>query len=51
MKFNPKFEITNKIAQSLTTIERARGFLDAATLSEKWIKQMQNREKSKENGN
>ncbi|MEM6338297.1 MAG: Fic family protein [Pseudomonadota bacterium] len=43
MKFNPKFEITNKIAQSLTTIERARGFLDAATLSEKWIKQMQNR--------
>ena len=32
--FKPKFTITNSIANTLTTIERARGFLEAATLSE-----------------
>ncbi|MFA6291585.1 MAG: Fic family protein [Victivallales bacterium] len=39
----PKFTITNEIANALTTIERARGFLDAATLSEDWIGRMSKR--------
>ena len=43
MKFSPKFTITNAIAAGLTKIERARGFLDAAKLSEDWISEMQNR--------
>lgn len=38
--FNPQFTITNQITHDLTTIERARGFLDAATLSEQWITRM-----------
>ena len=41
--FNPKFTITNKITASLTTIERARGFLDAAILSNEWLNSMQKR--------
>ena len=41
--FKPKFKITNKIALFLTEIERARGFLEAATLSEDWIKKMQSK--------
>jgi hypothetical protein len=41
--FKPKFTITNKIAVFLTEIERARGFLEAANLSEEWIKTMQNK--------
>jgi Fic family protein len=40
---NPQFRITNVIAGSLTRIERARGFLDAAQLSEEWITGMQQR--------
>jgi hypothetical protein len=32
--FQPKFTITNSITAALTRIERARGFLDAASLSE-----------------
>jgi Fic family protein len=32
--FNPKFTITNRITAGLTRIERARGFLEAATLSD-----------------
>ncbi len=43
MTFSPKFTITNAIAAGLTKIERARGFLDAAKLSEDWISEMQNR--------
>lgn len=43
MGFSPKFAITNAIAAGLTTIERARGFLEAAKLSEDWIAQMQTR--------
>ena len=43
MSFLPKFTITNSIAAGLTKIERARGFLDAAKLSEDWIAGMQNR--------
>jgi Fic family protein len=39
----PNFTITNAITRDLTTIERARGFLDAATLSEEWIKRMSQR--------
>lgn len=41
--FSPKFTITNKINNALTTIERVRGFLDAAILSAEWINEMQNR--------
>lgn len=41
--FSPKFDITIEINNALSVIERVRGFLDAAVLSEKWIKQMQNR--------
>ena len=40
---NPIFAITNKITAALTAIERARGFLEAATLSEEWIKEMGHR--------
>ncbi len=39
-EFQPQFTITNQITHDLTTIERARGFLDAATLSEQWITRM-----------
>jgi len=39
----PKFTITNRITAGLTRIERARGFLEAATLSENWIREMGNR--------
>jgi len=38
--FNPIFTITNRITAGLTRIERARGFLDAATLSEAWVREM-----------
>jgi hypothetical protein len=43
MSFAPQFEITNSITAELTRIERARGFLDAAKLSEDWIAGMQKR--------
>lgn len=35
--YSPSFRITNAITTNLTKIERARGFLDAAKLSEDWI--------------
>jgi len=38
--FHPKFTITNPITAGLTRIERARGFLEAASLSEDWIRAM-----------
>ncbi len=38
--FNPIFTITNRITAGLTQIERARGFLEAATLSEDWVREM-----------
>ncbi|OGG43371.1 MAG: cell filamentation protein Fic [Candidatus Handelsmanbacteria bacterium RIFCSPLOWO2_12_FULL_64_10] len=38
--FRPKFTITNPITSGLTRIERARGFLEAATLSETWVRAM-----------
>jgi Fic family protein len=39
----PKFRINNAIAANLTRVEHARGFLDAAKLSEDWIAGMQQR--------
>jgi len=39
-EFKPKFTITNRITADLTRIERARGFLEAATLSEGWVREM-----------
>jgi len=41
--FHPTFTITNRITSGLTTIERARGFLEAATLSEAWVREMGHR--------
>jgi Fic family protein len=38
--FQPEFTITNPITAALTRIERARGFLEAAALSEDWVRQM-----------
>ncbi|PIU66781.1 MAG: Fic family protein [Armatimonadetes bacterium CG07_land_8_20_14_0_80_59_28] len=43
LPFAPRFTITNTITADLTTIERARGFLDAATLSQQWIERMSQR--------
>lgn len=43
MSSRPKFTISNSITSALTKIERARGFLEAAKLSEDWVLQMQNR--------
>ena len=43
MTFKPRFRITNTVAGDLTRIERARGFLEAARLSEDWIAGMQQR--------
>ncbi len=40
MSFAPRFSITHPIAVGLTRIERARGFLEAAKLSEEWIRRM-----------
>lgn len=38
--FQPRFSITNAITRALTQIERARGFLEAASLSEQWVRAM-----------
>lgn len=43
MNFSPAFTITETITNNLNLIERARGFLDAATLSEHWLSAMQNK--------
>ncbi len=40
--FNPKFTITNRITAAITQIERARGFLEAAKLSDDWLHDMGN---------
>ena len=40
MSFEPRFTVTNAITADLTRIERVRGFLEAATLSEEWIRRM-----------
>jgi len=39
----PRFTISHAIAAGLTVIERARGFLEAATLSEEWMRRMSQR--------
>jgi len=36
--FKPIFTVTNRITAGLTRIERAKGFLEAATLSEAWLR-------------
>ena len=41
--FKPIFLITNRITAGLTSIERARGFLEAAALSKAWVKEMSRR--------
>ena len=41
--FTPKFEITNRIATALMRIDRARGFLEAAHLSDEWVEKMRDR--------
>jgi Fic family protein len=43
MNFKPKYTITDAIANGLTVIERARGFLQAATISDEWVKAMAKR--------
>jgi Fic family protein len=40
---NPKYQITHRVTAGLTRIERARGFLDAAKLSEDWLATMRSR--------
>ncbi len=40
MSFEPSFTVTHAITADLTRIERARGFLEAATLSDDWIQEM-----------
>ena len=40
MSLSPRFSITNAVAAALTEIERARGFLEAASLSDEWIASM-----------
>ena len=42
MTFKPHYQITDRIASNLTQIERVRGFLEAAQLKDKWLKEMQN---------
>lgn len=41
--FKPLFKISNQTANALTAIERARGFLEAASLSQEWLEKMQNK--------
>jgi Fic family protein len=43
LSFQPSFRITNRTTAALTRIERARGFLDAAKLSEAWLATMRSR--------
>ena len=41
--FQPSFRISNRVTTALARIERARGFLDAAKLSEDWLATMRSR--------
>src|SRR2546422_9108553 len=41
--FQPSFRITHRMTVGLTRIERARGFLEAARLSEDWRATMRSR--------
>ena len=40
MSLAPRFTVTNAITATLTRVERARGFLEAAKLSEDWVRRM-----------
>lgn len=40
--FKPKFTITNRMTAAITQIERARGFIEAARLSDDWVRDMGN---------
>lgn len=40
---NPEFSITSRMTAGLSAIERARGFLEAAQLSDDWLATMQSR--------
>ena len=46
--FNPKFTITNTMTAAITQIERTRGFLEAARLSDDWVRDMGNQALIKE---
>ncbi|MFZ5950023.1 MAG: Fic family protein [Candidatus Rifleibacteriota bacterium] len=46
--FKPKFTITNRMTAAITQIERARGFLEAARLSDDWLRDMGNQALVKE---
>jgi Fic family protein len=46
--FNPIFTITNRMTSAITRIERARGFLEAARLSDDWVRDMGNQALMKE---
>lgn len=39
-RFEPRFTITSGVMSGLTQIERARGFLEAAMLSDEWVTRM-----------
>ena len=39
-QFRPKFIVTNSMAAAITSIERARGFLEAAQLSADWVREV-----------
>ena len=41
--FKPKFTISNRMTSDITQIERARGFLEAAQLSDDWVRDMGNK--------
>jgi len=41
--FQPVFTITNRMTAAITRIERARGFLEAAKLSDDWVREMGDR--------
>jgi Fic family protein len=43
MTLQPTFHITHQMTSGLTQIERARGFLEAARLSEDWLARMRSR--------
>ena len=46
--FNPQFTITHRMTSAITQIERARGFLEAARLSDDWVRDMGNQALIKE---
>ena len=46
--FTPKFTISNRMTAAITQIERARGFLEAARLSDDWVRDMGNQALIKE---